>query len=262
MQDARERSSQYIKGPPPQAPLLLFRGFSALVPPRGERRGQQGPRKRGTTSRARVSTRTSATEKDPLLRPYYIVYLSSEPSPILALLVFFLLLPARLLHRYLLALRLLVSRNKQLPFSFAYKSATQLRTCPSKRTVNRSLGVIIVTYYWVIGEKKRRGVASPLRRCNRKKRNDQAGIVVKILNGRSLVFIVQWKNFYLLLTLENLLIMESFLQYRTNSSNSLVRFQVFDGFFSITCVLFLSLSLSLSFLSLITLIEIYKTFIE
>ena len=155
MQDARERSSQYIKGPPPQAPLLLFRGFSALVPPRGERRGQQGPRKRGTTSRARVSTRTSATEKDPLLRPYYIVYLSSEPSPILALLVFFLLLPARLLHRYLLVLRLLVSRNKQLPFSFAYKSATQLRTCPSKRTVNRSLGVIIVTYYWVIGEKKK-----------------------------------------------------------------------------------------------------------
>lgn len=107
--------------------------------------------------------------------------------------VFFLLLPPRLLLRYLLALRLLVSRNKQLPFSLAYKSGAYLRTCPSRRmTVNRSRG----DHRDVLpGDRreKRRGVASRLRRCNRKKRNDRAGIVVKILNRRSLVLVIQRK---------------------------------------------------------------------
>lgn len=122
--EAARRARPLLRGGP-----LLFRGFSALVPPRARRKkGGVGatrgnPRKKGeSTSRARVSARTSATEKDPLLRPHYIVYLSSEPPPFL---VFFLLLPARLLRRYLLALRLLVSRNKQLPSSLAYKSATR-----------------------------------------------------------------------------------------------------------------------------------------
>lgn len=69
--------------------------FSAVFPSRSfsrrdtsERRKKRARRVRkiGTTSRARVSIRTSAAEKDPLLRPHYIVYLSSKP-PFLALLL-------------------------------------------------------------------------------------------------------------------------------------------------------------------------------
>lgn len=66
-----------------------------------------------STSRARVLARTSATEKDPLLRPHYIVYLS-EPPLFLALRL--LLSSSSSPLSCLLALRLLVSRNKQLPF--------------------------------------------------------------------------------------------------------------------------------------------------
>lgn len=108
---------------------------------RARRKGAEGtasPEKRGTTSRARVLARTSATEKDPLLRPHYIVYLSSKQPLFLALLLPPSSSPPSLSS--LLALRLLVSRNKQLPFSLTYK-ADLLRTCPSRRmTVNRSRG--------------------------------------------------------------------------------------------------------------------------
>lgn len=72
-------------------------GFSARVPPlrsnRVEERRTGGPEK-GGSGWARVSSRTSASEKDPLLRPHYIVYLSSEPPhPFPAALALFLFLP-------------------------------------------------------------------------------------------------------------------------------------------------------------------------
>lgn len=146
---------------------FFFGGFPLSFLLSAEKEGGKELRKRGTTSRARVLARTSATEKDPLLRPHYIVYLSEYHlsfSPF----VFFLLLPPHLFLR-LLALRLLVSRNKQLPFSLAYKSGTYLRTCPLKRmTVNRSRGD---HHDILLGDRreKKRGVASLLTRCNREK---------------------------------------------------------------------------------------------
>lgn len=179
----RTRARPLLHGGP-----FFFGGFPlSFLLESGERRSEGRRRatelrKRGTTSRARVSARTSATEKDPLLRPYYIVYLStasttslSRPSSSSSL------LPPHLLC-YLLALRLLVSRNKQLPFSLAYKSGAYLRTCPSRRmTVNRSRG----DHRDVLPgdrKEKRRGIASPLRRSNREKCNAQADAVVNILN--------------------------------------------------------------------------------
>lgn len=105
---------------------FLFGGFplsflvQGAIRVKEERRGPEESPKMGTTSRARVSTRTSAVEKDPLLRPHYIVYLSSKPPPFLALLLLPPPPPSSLSPFFLhcsLALRLLVSRNKQLPFS-------------------------------------------------------------------------------------------------------------------------------------------------
>lgn len=187
----RARGPYYTRRPP-----FFFGGFPlSFLLERGERRGRRGPPEKGGPRRGHVSRPGHL----PLKRTHCYVpiisfTLAASHLPFSPF-VFFLLLPPRLLLRYLLALRLLVSRNKQLPFSLAYKSATYLRTCPSRRmTVNRSRG----DHRDVLPgdrreKKKRRGVASPLRRCNRKKRNDRAGMVVKILNRRSLVFITQGK---------------------------------------------------------------------
>lgn len=63
-----------------------FSGFSARIPTRvrsnRDEEGRQLGAEKGSSGWARVSNRTSASKKDPLLRPYYIVYLSSEPRPI------------------------------------------------------------------------------------------------------------------------------------------------------------------------------------
>lgn len=124
--DARARVPYYTAAPSFSG---VFRSrFSSSAEKEGGGRGKRGEtatelRKRGTTSRARVLPRTSATEKDPLLRPHYIVYLSTASHLSFSPFVFFLLSPSpsppHLLLCYLLALRLLVSRNKQLPFSLA-----------------------------------------------------------------------------------------------------------------------------------------------
>lgn len=81
------RARPLLRGGP-----LLFSGvFRSRSSSSAEKEGRGGgdegkpPKKGESTSRARVSARTSATEKDPLLRPHYIVYLSSEPPPFLAL---------------------------------------------------------------------------------------------------------------------------------------------------------------------------------
>lgn len=77
----RTRARPLLHGGP-----FFFGGFPlSFLLERGERRSEGRRRatelrKRGTTSRARVSARTSATEKDPLLRPYYIVYLSTAST--------------------------------------------------------------------------------------------------------------------------------------------------------------------------------------
>lgn len=124
--------------------------------------------------------------------------------------VFFLLLPARLLLRYLLALRLLVFRNKQLPFSFAYKSATYLRTCPSRRTtVNRSRGDHRDVLPGDRREKKERGSfaaeAVQPKETQRSSKNcgqDFEPTIVSLYNTT--------EELYVLLPLENLLINEKF----------------------------------------------------
>lgn len=96
----------------------------------------------GTTSRARVSIRTSAAEKDPLLRPHYIVYLSSKPSPFL-----FLSRPSSSSSSSFSPPSSIFSYTARLPFvflclgtsscPFPYKA--DLNTCPLRRmTVNRS----------------------------------------------------------------------------------------------------------------------------
>jgi len=119
------------------APPSLFGGSALSFLFEGDTRARaetaQGSRKKGKSRARVVSARTSATAKDPLLCPHYIVYLSSEP----------LLSP--LLSASPLALGLLVSRSKQLPL-FPLRTKADLRTCPSRRTAVND-GIIIVTYY-------------------------------------------------------------------------------------------------------------------
>lgn len=183
----RERGPYYTEIP------FLFGGFPlSFLLERGERRGEgDGAPEKGGPRRGHVSRPGHL----PLKRTHCYVpiisfTLAASHLPFSPFVFFLLLLPRPLL-RYLFALRLLVSRNKQLPFSLAYKSGAYLRTCPSRRmTVNRSRGDHRDVLPGDMRE-RRRGVASPLRRCNRKKHNDQAGIVIKILNRRSLALIIQ-----------------------------------------------------------------------
>lgn len=102
-------------------------------PKKGRRRRGGGPR-RGHVSRAR----TSATEKDPLLRPHYIVYFSSEPPLFLALLL--LPLPPSSFRRCSPFVSSRLGAEAAALFPLRTKRGLR-RTCPSTRmTVNRSRG--------------------------------------------------------------------------------------------------------------------------
>lgn len=83
----RRTRGSTTRGDPSFSAVFRSRSFSRRDRSERRKKGARRVRKMGTTSRARVSIRTSAAEKDPLLRPHYIVYLSSKPSPFLVLLL-------------------------------------------------------------------------------------------------------------------------------------------------------------------------------